>query len=131
MILVDTSAWVEFLRGTGSDTALEVGRLLRADFPLGSCDPVRMELLAGGRNQADLHDIHRLLQRPTVLGLTPRHYDDAAQLYRRCTSAGETVTKMFDCLIAACAVVADASVLHQDVNFDVLARHTRMRSAAR
>ncbi len=131
MILVDTSAWVEFLRGSGSDTAVEVRRLLGADAPLASCDPIRMELLAGGRTHADLRDIRRLLERTTVLELTPRHYDDAAQLYRQCTSAGETVRRMFDCLIAACAITAGAHLLHRDVDFEVLARHTPLRVADR
>jgi predicted nucleic acid-binding protein len=36
---------------------------------------------------------------------------------------------MFDCLIAAVAVSADAVVLHADADFDVLARHTALRVA--
>lgn len=36
------------------------------------------------------------------------------------------VCKMIDCLIAAVTIEADASLLHADTDFDVLARHTAL-----
>ena len=45
MIVVDTSAWIEFLRDTGSEVCLAVDRLLEAH--LATCDAVSMEVLAG------------------------------------------------------------------------------------
>jgi len=128
VILVDTSAWVEFLRGTGSPVGLEVVRLLAAGEPLASCDAVRMELLAGARSATSLRDLRRLLDGTTVLETRPHQYDDAALLYRQCRSGGETVRKLVDCLIAACALAAGIPVLHRDVDFEVLARHTALRT---
>ena len=60
-------------------------------------------------------------------------YDDAATLYRRCRQQGETVRKLIDCLIAAVAIRGGVPVLHNDRDFDVLARHTELQldSAAR
>lgn len=49
------------------------------------------------------------------------------ELYRACRRGGETIPKMNDCLIAAVAIRNDASVLHRDADFDVLARHTPLR----
>ena len=43
---------------------------------------------------------------------------------------GETVRKLMDCFIAAVALRAGAPVLHKDVDFDVLARHTDLRIAS-
>ncbi len=45
MILIDTSAWVEFLRDTGSATCNRVEILLENEIAI--CDVVRMEVLAG------------------------------------------------------------------------------------
>ena len=45
MILVDTSAWVEFLRDTGSVVCILVEELLAADIAV--CEPVRMEYWRG------------------------------------------------------------------------------------
>ncbi|MDX2380788.1 MAG: PIN domain nuclease [Acidimicrobiia bacterium] len=122
MILVDTSAWIEFLRDTGSDVCVAVDRLLDAD--LGICDAVSMEVLAGARNERHLIQLRGLLARATMLPTTPADYDAAASMYRSCRARGETVRKLIDCLIGAVAVRAGAEILHADVDFSALARHT-------
>lgn len=124
MILIDTSAWIEFLRDTGSVVCVEVDRLLAADVAV--CDPVRMEILAGARDENHLRQLRGLLARATVLPTGPADYESAASLYRTCRRSGETVRKLIDCLIAAVAVREDVSVLHADVDFEVLARHTAL-----
>lgn len=125
MILVDTSAWVEFLRDTGSPVCDRVESLLGEDIAV--CDPIRMEVLAGARDEEHVQQLRRLLARATLLPTRPSDYDHAATLFRRCRRGGETVRKLVDCLIAAVAIDAEAAVVHQDVDFRVLARHTRLR----
>lgn len=125
MILIDTSAWIEFLRGTGSPVCERVDVLLGAE--LATCDPVRMEVLAGARDDRHLNDLRRLLARAIVLPTGPADFDGAAALYRSCRRGGETVRKLMDCLIAAVAMRADVAVLHADADFDVVARHTDLR----
>ncbi len=125
MILVDTSAWVEFLRDTGSDVCRRVDELLDRD--IATCDPIRMEVLAGARDENHLDDLRRLLARASVLATEPADYDAAAALYRTCRTRGQTVRKLVDCLIAAVAIGAGATVLHADGDFDTLARHTALR----
>ena len=122
MILVDTSAWVEFLRDTGSPVCERVDRLL--GDRIATCDAVRMEVLAGARNERHLEELRGLLARATSLPTGPVHYERAAGLYRLCRSQGVTVRKLIDCLIAAVALGADVPVLHADADFDVLARCT-------
>lgn len=127
MILVDTSAWVEFLRDTGSEVCNRVDRLLGSELAI--CDPVLMEVLAGARDDAHLRQMRSLLARATVVKTRPVHYEEAAALYRTCRRRGETVRKMNDCLIAASAIAAGIPILHADADFDVLARHTPLRLA--
>ncbi|MEO1058926.1 MAG: PIN domain nuclease [Actinomycetota bacterium] len=126
MILVDTSAWVEFLRDTKSPVCDAVDRLL--DSELAICDPISMELLAGARDEIQLRQLRGLLARSTTLPTTPSDYEMAAMLYRECRGRGETVRKMIDCLIAAVAAAADVEILHADADFEVLARHTEVRT---
>jgi predicted nucleic acid-binding protein len=125
MILVDTSAWVEFLRDTGSPACARVDELLGGEIL--TCDPVRMEVLAGARDDAHLDNLRRLLARAAVLPVDTVDYEHAARLYRTCRRRGETVRRLLDCLIAATAVRADVPLLHADVDFEVLARHTPLR----
>ncbi len=122
MILVDTSAWIEFLRDTGSEVCDAVDRLLDAD--LATCDAVSMEVLAGARNERHLIQLRGLLARATMLPTTPADYDAAASMYRSCRARGESVRELIDCLIGAVAVRAGAAILHADVDFSALARHT-------
>ncbi|MFN2504813.1 MAG: PIN domain nuclease [Acidimicrobiales bacterium] len=125
MILIDTSAWVEFLRDTGSPACMRVDKLLEGDIV--TCDPVRMELLAGARDEGHLNDLRKLLARASVVASDPADYEQAAVLYRTCRRGGATVRKLIDCLIAALAIRADIPVLHADTDLDVLARHTALR----
>ena len=122
VILVDTSAWIEFLRNTGTPVCQVVDELLVAELAV--CDAVRMEVLAGARDEAHLVSLRRLLARAMVIPTLAADYDEAAALYRRCRRRGETVRKLIDCLIAATAIRAGAPILHHDADFDVLARHT-------
>jgi predicted nucleic acid-binding protein len=127
VILVDTSAWIEFLRGTDSAVCNRVDDLL--DGEIAVCHPVRMEVLAGARDERHLRDLRGLLARATLLPTEPADYEEAAALYRACRRRGETVRKLIDCLIAATAVRAAAPLLQADADFEVLARHTTLALA--
>lgn len=126
MILLDTSAWVEFLRDTASPTCLRVDELLEAD--IATCHPIRMEVLAGARDDRHLDDLRRLLARASILPVRATDYEEAAALFRVCRRRGETVRKLIACLIAAVAIRADVPLLHADADYEVLARHTALRT---
>jgi predicted nucleic acid-binding protein len=125
LILVDTSAWVEFLRGTNSAVCNRVDAALAAD--VATCDPIRMEVLAGARDDRHLSDLRRLLARARTMPTGPADFESAASLYRTCRRNGETVRKLIDCLIAAVAIREAIPLLHADSDFDVLARHSALQ----
>lgn len=129
MTLVDTSAWVEYLRPTGSTSHLAVRRILDRDEPAYTTDVVVMEVLAGARDDDHRDRLRRLLARcehVPVEGLDD--FEAAAELYRMCRSGGETVRALTNCLIASVALRASLPVLHADRDFDVLARHAALRT---
>lgn len=125
MILVDTSAWIEFLRNTGSRPCERVDELLAG--PIAICAPIQMEILAGARDERHLQNLRGLLARTQMLPTTPADYEDAAAIYRMCRRRGETVRKLIDCLIAAHALREQIPILHSDSDFDAIARHTQLR----
>ena len=125
MILVDTSAWIEFLRDTGSPICQRVDDLLATE--IATCDVVRMEVLAGARDEQHLQQLRRLLARASTLAMEPVDYEAAAALYRTCRQRGHTVRKLIDCLIAAVAIRGNLPVLHRDADFDILAQHTPLQ----
>lgn len=124
MIFIDSSAWVEFLRDTGGPICRRVDELLAA--PIATCHPVRMEVLAGARDERHLRSLRGLLARASIIETLPTDYEDAAALYRACRRRGGTVRRLIDCLIAAHAIRAELPLLHADTDFDVLARHTEL-----
>ena len=126
MILIDTSAWIEFLRNTGSSACVLVDEVLAEEVAI--CDPVRMEVLAGARDESHLSTLRSLLARTLHIETLASDYDDAAALYRRCRRQGETVRRSIACLIAAVAIRTSAPILHSDQDFEVLARHTNLRT---
>ena len=122
MVLVDTSAWVEFLRATGSD----VHRRLRIDVanraPLATTEVIVLELLAGAKNASHLAGLRRLLMGCRLLSLKGlADYEDAASLYRSCRTQGVTVRRLTDCLIATVAIRSGVPMLHADRDFDLIA----------
>lgn len=126
MTLADTSAWVEFLRGTGSATHLRLRDLVGGPS-LATTDVVVMEVLAGALDEGHLRGLRRLLGACELLPTEgPEDYERAAALYRTCRHGGETVRALTDCLIAAVAVRSGASLLHADADFNALARHSAL-----
>ena len=94
---------------------------------LATCEVVRMEVLAGARDEGHLHTLQGTLARATLLSIVPTDYDDAATLYRHCRRRGTTIRQLLDCLVAAVAIRNGVPVLHDDRDFDALARHTELQ----
>ncbi|HEX3201077.1 MAG TPA: PIN domain-containing protein, partial [Actinomycetes bacterium] len=61
MILADTSAWVEYLRATGSPVHLRLRRLIADEGDLVTTEVVMMELLAGETTPEGVARLRRLL----------------------------------------------------------------------
>ena len=125
MILVDTSAWVEFLRATAAPADIAVQEALAGE--IATCDPVRMELLAGARTDQELSSLRSLLSRAVHLPTAASDYEEAALLYRRTRAAGLTVRRQIDCLIAAIAIRHSVMLLHADRDFTSLAECSALR----
>jgi predicted nucleic acid-binding protein len=130
VILADSSAWVEYLRATGSPVHVRLRQLIADEEQLATTEVVIMELLAGETTPDGVARLRRLLGRFEVLAIEGlADYEAAAELYRRCRTAGETVRKLTDCLIAAVALRNGATLLHRDRDFEVIARYAPLRVA--
>jgi predicted nucleic acid-binding protein len=127
LVLADTSAWIEYLRGSDSRARAAVReRVPRRQAAL--TEPVVMELLAGALSERSASGV------AAMLGSFPLEpvdasfdYTAAAQIYRVCRRAGRTLRNQLDCLIAAVAIRTDLPLLHRDADFDFIARHTPLR----
>jgi len=126
-VLIDSSAWVEFLRATQSPVHHAVRQEL-ADGTAATTDAIMLELLVGPTGEDDAHRLARMLAGCEQLAQdSPGDVDSAATLYRQCRRAGQTPRSVLDCVIAAVAIRHDVAMLHRDRDFDVLSRHTPLR----
>ena len=130
MILPDTSAWIEFLRDTGTRSHLLLRDLVEREEPHLTTDTVLMEVLAGARDERGLAASRALLARCQFMPTqSPSDYERAADIYRTCRRGGATIRNLTDCLIAAVALRAGAAVLHADRDFDAIARFAPLEIA--
>ncbi len=128
MILIDTSAWIEYLRDTRSPVCESVAALLESDTPVATCDTVLMEVLAGAKSERQANDLLRLLERCRFFPTRPL-FDStgAADVYRRCRRWGFAPRRLNDCVIAAIALEHNLSILHADRDFADIAEATELR----
>ena len=130
MAIVDTSAWVEFIRGDNEEVRASLRELVRMRS-VATTEPITMELLAGARDAAHERRLRNMLAWATpvrVEGLAD--WESAAIVYRTCRASGVTVSSQLDCLIAAVAIREEVPVLHAERDFDLIAQHTPLRVVA-
>jgi len=122
VILVDSSAWIEYDRATDSPPHRRLKELIETGGPVAVTEPVIMEVLAGARDARREVDLRRLLGRFELLSFDAvTDFDGAVAIYRRCRAAGVTPRGMLDCMIAAVAWRAGATLLAHDADMDRVA----------
>ena len=128
-VLIDTSAWIEYLRATGSPAAVTVRRLLSEDpASVATCEPVAMELLSGAGDDRTYAQLERLVNGLPALDVdTSVDFRSAAAIYRTARRAGRTIRSINDCLIASVSIRHNAELVHRDGDFDVIAEITALR----
>lgn len=128
MILVDSSAWVEFDRATGSALDRRLTDLIRGGDEIAVTEPVLMEVLAGARDHEAASLLRRLL---TAFAWIPAEgavdFEGAAHVYRSCRMAGIAPGGLMDCMIASIALRSGASLLTGDSGFSQIARVMPLR----
>jgi predicted nucleic acid-binding protein len=120
MKLIDSSAWVEFLRRKGDPaTKQRVARLMEADLAAYTC-PVRFELLSGVKpeEEADLEEAFRL---SAHIPFETEDWTEAALIERQLRAKGVTVPRN-DLFVATVAVRTGMAVACRDAHFDAVGR---------
>lgn len=129
-VLVDSSAWIEYLRDTGSEVCEHVYSLIANDESIGTTDVVIMELLMGASRQESRAKIWALLNRCVMLPVRPLlEHERAAALYRKCRANGFTPTNTNDLLVASVAIGKDVPLLASDADFSRIASVAPLRLA--
>jgi predicted nucleic acid-binding protein len=122
MILVDSTVWIDVLRGTETRQVTWLrDNLGAAHIVVG--DLVLMEVLQGVPERKAQQTEQHLLQFPIVQLGGEKIAILAAKHYRDLRSKGYTIRKSMDLLIATWCIVNNAELLHNDRDFDPFEQH--------
>jgi len=129
LILVDSSVWIDFFRGSATPEAERLDQLLgQQDLAIG--DLILTEVLQGFRTQAAFDLALGRLSALHLVEIGGREVAiAAAQNFRQLRELGVTVRKTIDTLIATRCILDGHALLYSDRDFDPFGRHLGLRSA--
>ena len=129
VILVDTSVWIDRLRGIRGRAFDGAEELAKGSAGRASTtEPIIMELLCGA-GSVELDRVRTLIDSLDVLSVEPSvDYADAAAIFRATRANGRQARKANDCLIAAVALRHDAVLWHKDSDFEAIAAVTKLKT---
>jgi predicted nucleic acid-binding protein len=127
VILVDSSVWIDYFRGTATPQANRLDGLLGSE-PLAIGDLILTEVLQGFGTEREFNDARKVLLalEMVVLG-GPDVAVEAAKNYRKLRGLGVTVRKTIDTVIATRCIVSGHMLLHSDRDFDAFEQHLGLR----
>jgi predicted nucleic acid-binding protein len=128
VIVVDTSVWIDHLRGTTTPGVRRLRALIPKDQILVG-DLILCEVLQGLRSEAQAIIVEAALRKFTVASLLdPDLAIIAAANYRQLRRAGITIRKTIDVIIGTFCIERGHALLHSDRDFEPMERLLGLRT---
>ncbi|MBU0751116.1 MAG: PIN domain nuclease [Gammaproteobacteria bacterium] len=129
MILVDSSVWIDYFRGTTTPQAEKLDALL-GNEPIATGDLILAEVLQGFVSDRDFNQAKKLMTSLVIVDLAgPNIAIQAAKNFRVLRSHGVTVRKTIDTVIATRCIESGLPLLYSDRDFDPFVEHLGLCSA--
>jgi predicted nucleic acid-binding protein len=130
LILVDSSVWIGYFRGTITAQTDKLDQLLGRE-PLAIGDLILGEVLQGFDEEREFENARRLLTSLAVVELGGTKIAiEAAKNFRALRRLGVTVRKTIDTVIATRCIENGLELLHDDRDFDPFALHLGLKVVA-
>lgn len=128
MILVDSSVWIDYFRGTVTPQTERLDALLGSELMCVG-DLVLAEVFQGFNTDREFNQARKLLTSLEVIDLGGQELAvQAARNFRTLRLMGVTVRKTIDTLIATACIEKDLPLLYSDRDFDPFVEHLGLRS---
>ena len=123
MTVVDSSVWVDSLRGAATPEVGDLRRLLtRGEAIVG--DLIVAEVLQGARTSREVRQIETMFSYlVTVSMVGPQMAHQSAANYRLLRGEGVTLRKTMNVLIGSYCMAHGLPLLHADRDFDPMTKH--------
>ncbi len=129
MILVDSSVWIDFFRGT-STPQVERLEVLFAEERIAVGDLILTEVLQGFRSEREFNLARKALDTFEFVELGGLDISvQAAKNFRTLRALGITVRRTIDTIIATKCIEAGYTLLHADRDFDPFKVHLGLKVA--
>lgn len=126
MILVDSSVWVEYFRGTMTRQTARLDLLLGREL-LAIGDLILTRVLQGFDNDRQFLTVQRLLTSLLVVEMGGQDIAlQSARNYRLLRRRGITIRKTIDTIIATRCIESGYDLLHSDRDFDPFSSYLRL-----
>lgn len=132
MILADTSAWMEYDRGTRSPVHNRLaGLITEGGHNVAVTEPVLMEVLGGTQDDHTHRQLYNLMTSVSWLGADPAaDFEGAARINRVCRTSGVAPPGYIVCMIANIALRTGSEILTADQDFHRIAELFPLKFAA-
>ena len=123
LALVDTTVWVDFIRGRRTDEVAKLDELIGNGLVLVG-DLVLCEFLRGFSSDAEAQRVEQALNKFPIVSLCDaRLAVEAAANYRILRARGITLSKTVDLIIGSYCIHHSLPLLHNDHDFDAMEKY--------
>jgi len=123
VIVVDSSVWIDFFRGTQTPQAEKLDGLL-GTIRIVVGDLIVAEVLQGVRDKREFQQVRKTLDTFEQVDVVGKDIAvQAARNFRKLRDLGFTVRKTIDTLIATRCIESNYALLHSDRDFDAFEAH--------
>ena len=129
MVLVDSSVIIDYFNGISTKQTTYLQHLLENDALLCTCGPIISEVLQGIKSEKVYKKCFDALNELIYIGASKLTHIKAATIYRDLRKKGITPRGTIDCIIAATCIEHDLLLLHNDKDFQPIAKHTSLKFA--
>lgn len=129
MVLVDTSVLIDYLSTVENSGTRAFQTILDSGIAYGITSFTYMEILQGVRTEREFEQVKRYLDTQKFYGFPDEKaaFAEAARIYFLCRKRGITISSTIDCLIARAAIDNDIFLLHNDKDFDNIAKVVKLK----
>jgi predicted nucleic acid-binding protein len=129
LILVDSSVWIGYFKGTITPQTEKLDMLLDREL-LAIGDLILTEVVQGFAGEKAFNEARKMLTALTVVELGGEEIAiQAARNFRALRDLGVTVRKTIDTIIATRCIESGYDLLHDDRDFDPFVEHLGLRVA--
>jgi len=130
-LIVDTSVWIDFFNGVQNKQSEYLAGSIESGKTIFLHSIILMEILQGFRSDHDHAEVKDILLSYNFVMEDPvSDAIGASDLYRSLKKKGITIRKSMDCLIAYAAIKNGLPLLHRDRDFDIIAKHSKLKLIA-